>query len=247
MTDFFMYEKQILSSMKRILNKYSLTGQDYNEGVFWIFISKTGYELFKLTLKNSQDLDYLKLNCCTSECFFKQISFDFLRNKKQIILFDDTITDGYNLLRNYAEVNKRLNEIYSNTDKPQIIPVVLTTSIEFLNSSLNLPKELNKSYKREDLLKLTANIKKDLVYEYLLSPEGIARLSLEEVKLFQKSLIPLTMNLPIYDYIQSTTDENKHHKSTSSIHLSNEEFTKLRSYNNQWEYIKNSYSVQGQE
>ncbi len=276
MAEPFIDESLIISATKKLLKKAHLTSESLSEDVFFVFITRKGYWVFREAIKDSDASDNFKdffrinsgditaaddnvssvcelsRNYCTDRYIFKQTSFEFLRGRKKIVLFDDSITDGYNLLRHYVEISKRLSKIYVNDEKPQIIPMVLAVNTEFLDNGLALSEDtmksdILKSYKREELLKAIESIKSNLIYEYLLSPEDIARLCIEETKMFQKHLSPLVMDLPIYDSIKSADEDDGHERTVSPIHLSTEEFERLCAFDNKWEYIKNSYSIQGQE
>lgn len=276
MAEPFIDESMIISATKKLLKKAHLTSESLSKDVFFVFITRKGYWVFREAIKGSDVSDNFKdifrintddlttadenvssmcelsRNYCTDRYIFKQTSFEFLRGRKKIVLFDDSITDGYNLLRHYAEINKRLGEIYVEEEKPRIIPMVLAANTEFLGNGLNLSEkdlesDIFKSYNLYELRKAIENIKRDIIYEYLLSPEDIARLCIEETKIFQKHLSPLVMDLPIYDSVKNDDKDNNPEKTVSPIHLSTEEFERLCAFDNRWEYIKNPYNVQGQE
>lgn len=276
MVESFIKDKQIIAAAKRLLESNAFISEDCAQDVFFVFMSQLSRWAFEEAIKCCGDSDAhpnilclgleddevveddcmamheKKRNYCTGEYIFKQLSFDFLNGRKKIILVNDSITDERNFLRYYAEISKRLDDIYGDNEKPQIIPMVLAASVDFASMGFSLSKrdlkdDIFKSYESSELMKAIENIQDNLIYEFIFDTEYMARFNIEGTKILQKNLSPLIMDFPVYDSLLNSNGDNKYEEYMEPIHFTFKEFKDLCLSKNKWKYVKNSFEIHNQE
>ncbi len=203
-------------------------------------VTRKGFWVYTVLGEEDKNMRFVKSHIYTDRYLLKATDHKFV-NGKTVILADDTLSNGFNLFRYYCILKK--------AGSKRIIPAVYALSTEFPRSTLD-EKMLDIYYdiygieqKDKELEEIKARKVwkefKEVLYCYrYLCQENISLLCIQEVKLFQQSLCPFVVDLPMM-----VTKEKGGSVLRDHFVLSNEQFHRLCGGNEHWNYVPNIYEI----
>lgn len=220
---------QMLSFIK------SLKAKDWD---ILFLVTRKGFWIYQLLADYDEAARLENPGVYSDRYLLKATDRSFLRGKK-IYLVDDTMSSGYNLFRYFCILKKE--------EAKEIIPVVYALNTEFPRESIwenwdRIYYKINgiKGEIDEKKRRMAKEARQDFLkclqcYRYL-SPQNISSLCMRETELFQKTLCPMVIDLPM---LVSHSENGKVFR--DNFVLSEERFRKLCAGAEHWEYHSNVY------
>lgn len=220
-----MRGENYIEKMSKLLENYLNKNKNGSERMILVPITRKGYWIFKLFLENdgkstqnckvilnkSQVLE--KFEIYSDRYLTKSLDVKKFQGKK-VILFDDLVVTGNNLFYYFVLLKKWNHDIekrYADKSTDQQISIDILTLYRDLFSG----KE-DKRFEDTEKLSYCKKILREGDYDFeklrekfwqlqdqnrflttLLVPDDIARISVDEVRIFDKNLCPMTIDLPI--------------------------------------------------
>lgn len=203
-------------------------------------VTRKGFWVYTVLSEEDKSMRFVKSKLYTDRYLLKATDHKFV-DGKTVILADDTLSNGFNLFRYYC--------ILKRAGSKRIIPAAYALSTEFPRSTLD-DKMLDIYYDIYDVHPKDKEIEekkarkiwkefKEVLYCYrYLCQENISLLCIKEVELFQQSLCPFVVDLPMM-----VTKENGGSILRDHFVLSNEQFHHLCGGNEHWNYVPNIYEI----
>lgn len=205
---------------------------------YLFLVTRKGYWSYKLLVHADNGLCLGKQNVYSDRFLMKASNRGFLKGKK-VFLVDDTMTHGYSLFRYFCIMKKEEAE--------EIIPAVYALSTEFPRETIKErmvkiyyevyglhPSEKN-AYAA---LKAREEFIKNLYCYRYLNQDNISKLCLAETKLFQKTLCPFVIDLPM---LVSRKEDGK--VLDDYFVMEKKKFEILRKGTEEWSYVPNASGI----
>lgn len=209
------------------------------ENAYVFLVTRKGYWSYKLIVHANPELKIEDGRVFSDRYLMKAAERKLLQGKT-VYLVDDTMTHGFNLFRYFCIMKKAGAE--------DVIPAVYALSTEFPRKTLKeplhqiyyevngiFPENVDENTERKAEETRKRFIEKLYCYRYL-NQDNISKLCLAETELFQKTLCPFVIDLPM---LVSRQEGGKVLEDTFT--LSKSQFDRLCVDTREWSYIPNSF------
>jgi hypothetical protein len=200
-----------------------------------VLVTRKGYWIYQLLADSYEEVRIEEKPVYSDRYLTKALDRSFL-NEKKVCLVDDTMSSGRNLFRFFCVLKKE--------GITEIVPYVYALNTEFPQDNIweslggiysdvfgvqysDAPKEVD-AFIQDYLKRLRC-------YRYL-SPANMTDVCLKETELFQNTLCPMVIDLPMLVSRQENGNVLK-----DSFKLSKTQFHNLCEGNENWTYIENVY------